>query len=139
MKESYQYHGRKDLSPTVKDVIDFIFTRYLDGDIIVIESGNVFIVRSSINDLRGRMYPRITYRCLRIFLNKIKEKGANNIINFLFVSSNHVYLREYGRTDKRLVEHITHQSFIVVDNIVLSCNIASSHWVLLVGNLKKRR
>ncbi|KAK8958497.1 hypothetical protein KSP40_PGU011160 [Platanthera guangdongensis] len=50
---------------------------------------------------------------------------------------NRRYFKRCGKISHRLVDHITHDSFRVVDAIMIPCNVAS-HWVLLVGNLKGR-
>ncbi|KAK8942395.1 putative ubiquitin-like-specific protease 1B [Platanthera zijinensis] len=45
------------------------------------------------------------------------------------------YYKRCGKTSRRLVDHITHDSFGGAEAIMIPCHVAS-HWVLLVGNLK---
>ncbi|KAK8955185.1 hypothetical protein KSP40_PGU007896 [Platanthera guangdongensis] len=132
------YPGRDHLSPQHKEIIDFVLGRYPDRDSIIIERGNIYISRSSLLDILGTGWVCSSHiDAYAYVLNSHKEKEGNNMISFLFVSSNHAYFKRCGKISHRLVDHITHDSFRVADAIMIPCHVAS-HWVLLVGNLKGR-
>ncbi|KAK8933382.1 putative ubiquitin-like-specific protease 1B [Platanthera zijinensis] len=131
-----KYPGRDHLSPQHRDVIDFVLSRYPDRDSIVIERGNIFISRVSLLDILGTEWVCSSHiDAYAYVLNSLIERDGNNMLRFLFVSSNHAYYKRCGKISRRLVDHITHDSFGGAEAIMIPCHVAS-HWVLLVGNLK---
>ncbi|KAK8931309.1 hypothetical protein KSP39_PZI016737 [Platanthera zijinensis] len=91
------YPGRDALCPKDREMITLVMDRYPDGDSIVIERGNIFISRSSLTDILGTGWVCFSHLDTYAYvLNSLKEKDENNMINFLFVSSNHAmrYLQE---------------------------------------------
>ncbi|KAK8949634.1 hypothetical protein KSP39_PZI005345 [Platanthera zijinensis] len=105
------YPGRDALCPEDREMITLVMDRYPDEDSIVIERGNIFISRSSLTDILGTGWVCSSHLDAYAYvLNSLKEKDENNMVNFLFVSSNHAYLKSCGKISRRLVEHITHES-----------------------------